>query len=64
LITVPLREDEKQALIRLAGWKRRHPREQAAFLLRQELERLGLLESATKVESAPSATRQEEGRHA
>lgn len=59
LITVPLRDEEKQALIRLAGQERRHPREQAAFLLRRELERRGLLEP-----ERPEAREAQEARHA
>lgn len=42
-ITVPLESEESKALIELAYAERRHPRQQAALLIRRELERRGLL---------------------
>lgn len=42
-ITVFLHEDEREALHLLAEFERRHPREQAAILIRYELERRGML---------------------
>ena len=42
-IAVTLREDEREALGRLADAERRDPRDQAALIIRQELERRGLL---------------------
>ena len=43
-INVPLLPEERQALLELARRTKRHPRHQAALLLRRELERRGLLE--------------------
>jgi hypothetical protein len=43
-VTVTLEPEEKAALLRLAQIERRDPRRQAALILRQELERRGLLE--------------------
>lgn len=40
---VNLREDEREALIKLAELERRYPADQAALIIRRELERLGLL---------------------
>jgi len=57
LITVPLRDEEKRALIRLASQERRHPREQAAFLLRRELERRGLLQPERPETQEPQGVR-------
>jgi hypothetical protein len=42
-ITVNLHTDEQKALQSLAQVERRHPRQQAAILIRRELERRGLL---------------------
>lgn len=42
-IYVPLDASERQALARLGELERRDPRAQAALLIRQQLERLGLL---------------------
>lgn len=42
-ITVPLQIDERDALISLAQRERRDPRDQAALIIRRELERAGLL---------------------
>lgn len=50
-ITVSLHDDEKRALEILSQKERRHPREQAAMLIRCELERRGMLsETAVKEE--------------
>jgi len=43
MITVPLNPKEKDALLTLAERERRGPREQAAVIIRRELERAGLL---------------------
>ena len=40
---VMLQDDERQALLALAEKERRDPRQQAAVIIRRELERLGLL---------------------
>ena len=45
-LTVMLEPDERQALLALAEKERRDPRQQAAVIIRQELERLGLLPPA------------------
>ncbi len=42
-ISIDLQEDERQALIEVANREKRHPRQQAAMLIRRELERRGLL---------------------
>jgi len=42
-ITVNLQQDEREALVVLAEQERRDLRQQAAVILRQELERRGLL---------------------
>lgn len=43
-ITVNLSKQERDALIALAGKELRHPRSQAAFIIRMELQRQGLIE--------------------
>jgi len=50
-VYVPLNSEERQALIKLASIKRRDPRVQAAYLIRQSLERLNLLPPAPVVSS-------------
>jgi hypothetical protein len=42
-LTLTLFDDEQNALRALSQKERRHPREQAALLIRRELERRGLL---------------------
>lgn len=49
---IPLEIDEKQAIISLADREKRDPRQQAALLIRQQLENLGLLHPA----STPAAS--------
>ena len=46
-INVPLALTERSALMRLAEYERREPRDQAAYIIRRELERAGLLEPLT-----------------
>ena len=46
-IGVMLQQDEREALIRLAQQERRDPREQAAVLIRRELQRCGFLEDSS-----------------
>ncbi len=53
-INVPLDELELAALIRVAESDRRHPREQAALIIRRELERAGLLPANREIETAQS----------
>lgn len=61
-ITVDLDGNEGAALVKLAQRERRHPRAQAAIVIRYELERLGLLKEA---DSRPDLRPQprEEARH-
>ncbi len=47
-IVITLEPDEAQALIRCARKEVRHPREQAHFILRKELENQGLLEAVVQ----------------
>lgn len=43
-----LDKNEKNILLNLAQRERRDPRDQAAFLIRQQLEQLGLLQPTTR----------------
>jgi hypothetical protein len=43
---IPLEIDEKQAIISLADKEKRDPRQQAALLIRRQLEKMGLLPAA------------------
>lgn len=45
-MTIMLQQDERKALIALALDERRDPRQQAALIIRRELENLGLLRPA------------------
>ena len=54
-ITLTLNPLEKKALIVLAEKEFRDPRAQAALIIRQELERRGLLVSEQNLESAGKA---------
>lgn len=49
-ITLTLRDDEQQALYTLSQKERRHPRQQAAIIVRRELERHGLLQGSDTAE--------------
>jgi hypothetical protein len=59
-VIISLRPEEKEALLLLAESEYRDPRDQAALILRRELERLGLVEpmisgmSARKMEEVGS----------
>jgi hypothetical protein len=46
-VYVPLNDIERKALIQLGIAEKRDPRQQAALLIRQQLERLGLLQPAS-----------------
>lgn len=46
-IYVPLNESERKALIQLGLTEKRDPRQQAAMLIHQSLERLGLIQPTT-----------------
>lgn len=47
-ITVTLREDERQALVAMAASELRDPRDQARAILREEMQRRGLLKGEIK----------------
>lgn len=49
-VNVPLRDDEKNALWMLSEQERRDPRAQAALLIREQLEKMGLLPQLPKKE--------------
>lgn len=46
-IFVPLNGPERSALAQLAQRERRDPRDQAAYVIRQHLEQLGLIQPVT-----------------
>lgn len=46
LTLIELLENEQAALVKLSELERRDPRQQAAVIIRRELERCGLLKSA------------------
>lgn len=62
-ITVNLTKQEREALIALAGKELRHPRSQAAFIIRMELQRQGLIDikspSITAAEVLPGQLEKE-----
>jgi hypothetical protein len=45
-LKLPLEQEEYTALLKMAGDELRNPTDQARFILRQELERRGLLQLA------------------
>ena len=53
-LTVTLRADERDALRTLAAVEFREPRQQAALIIRQELERRGLLPQAQPAPLPPA----------
>jgi hypothetical protein len=53
--STPLTECERSALSRLARHERRDPRDQAALIIRRELERLGLIEPEVKHDEPQTA---------
>lgn len=48
-IYIPLDSIERQALARLGELEHRDPRQQAALLIRQQLEKLGLLQPSPTI---------------
>jgi hypothetical protein len=50
-LAVTLEQEERDALLVLAQQERRDPRDQAAMLIRRELERMGLLPLAPRTEA-------------
>lgn len=55
-MSITLSDSERQALTQLADRECRHPRDQAALMLRHELQRLGLLPAE------PASAQQSEAR--
>ncbi|MBN1218521.1 MAG: hypothetical protein JXM69_06325 [Anaerolineae bacterium] len=55
-IFVPMTDKESLALVKLAEQEKRDPRDQAAYLIRQQLENLGLLPPATIKKSGGGTT--------
>jgi len=53
-LTLTLFDDEQRALHILSRKERRHPREQAALLLRRELQRRGLLPADDTADACPT----------
>lgn len=51
-VTITLSEEERNALIALGQRERRDPRDQAALIIRHELERFGMLPT-TPVDQRP-----------
>jgi hypothetical protein len=49
-VPVPMTIEEREGLRALAGLEMRDPREQARFLIREELNRRGLLPNANRAE--------------
>ena len=61
-VFVPLCDDEKNALLKLAEIELRLPVDQARFIIRQELSRRGLLviqADPSRVEASPIPTKEE-----
>lgn len=50
-IFVPITSEESIALVNLAEQERRDPRQQAAMLIRQQLEKLGLIQPTPQQEA-------------
>lgn len=61
ILRIALREDERNALDQLSMIERRDPRAQAALLIREALERRGLLASNAVATQPRAATAQEGG---
>lgn len=59
-LTIQMTTEEKSVLFRLAEFEKRDPRQQAALLIRQRLETLGLLPTSqpTGMQVAPKGTGQ------
>jgi hypothetical protein len=58
-IMITLRSDESEALGVLAEKERRDPRAQAALLIRRELERVGLLQPLSPIQTVEASPRPE-----
>ena len=59
-IMITLRPDERDALVRVALAELRTPRDQARFIIRKEMEQLGMLEVSGR-ESEPAIKLKETG---
>ncbi|MBX3057451.1 MAG: hypothetical protein KF770_13365 [Anaerolineae bacterium] len=55
-ITLTLREDEQHALVAVSKADRRHPRQQAAVLIRESLAQRGLLQNEPCHTAVPTHT--------
>jgi hypothetical protein len=69
-LKLPLEQAEYTALLKMAGDELRNPIDQARFILRQELERRGLLVIETqadpdpaRVDALPMQETKQEGKH-
>ncbi len=54
-VMIPLEDDEREALLNLAQCEKRDPRQQAALLVRESLERRGLLASHIIANKQPAS---------
>lgn len=57
-ISTPLDTDEARALVKLSLQEKRDPRQQAALLIREQLEKLGLLQPARTSQPEAANVRQ------
>ncbi len=53
---IPLSQDERAALVQLADTEARDPRRQAALIIRQKLEELGLIAPKPLAQAATDTT--------
>lgn len=58
--TIQLVESERAALVEYATSERRDPRDQAALIVRHELERLGFLPRELELTPAPAQTQEQQ----
>jgi hypothetical protein len=56
-ITITISQEEEQALIKLANRQRRDPKDQAAMMIRRELEEYGLMPWRPGSDDDPQRTR-------
>lgn len=52
-VTITLNQEERDALIKLSERERRHPRDQAALIIRQGLEQAGFLDPVVVTPGVP-----------
>ena len=60
-VVLTIREDERRALIQLSIAELRQPRDQVRFILRQELERCGLLKSTNDMAASEKTKEADNG---